>query len=173
MSLCKSGIVSERRWVVNASPVILLGKVGHLGLLEALCSQLIVPAAVVTEVCAEPHRDAGQDWLRGQARAYVHDVGPIDPLITTWDLGIDESKVLTWAREQPGYEAILDDRAARNCAIALGIPVRGTLGVILLAKRERLLSHVRPVFSQLQKAGLRIAPVILETVLELAGEKES
>jgi predicted nucleic acid-binding protein len=153
--------------------VILLGKVGHLGLLEALCAQLIVPAAVVTEVCAESHRDAGQDWLRGQARAYVRDVGPVDSLITTWDLGIGESKVLTWAREHPDYEAILDDRAARNCALSLGIPVRGTLGVIMLAKREGLLKHVQPVFARLQEAGLRIAPAVLDTALELAGEKDS
>jgi hypothetical protein len=83
MNSCKSGIVSKRKWVVNASPVILLGKVGHLGLLETVCAQLIIPAAVVAEVCAEPHRDSGQDWLRGQARDYVLDVGPIDPLITT------------------------------------------------------------------------------------------
>lgn len=165
--------MTERRWVVNASPVILLGKVEHLGLLEALCARMVIPAAVVSEVCADPHRDAGQDWLKNQAQAHIHDVGPIDPLITTWDLGIGESKVLTWAREHSGYEAILDDRAARNCAMALGIPVRGTLGVILLAKREGLLSHVQPVFAQLQEAGLRIAPTILETALELAGERES
>ena len=169
MNSCKSGIVSEHRWVVNASPVILLGKVGHLGLLEALCAQMVVPAAVVTEVCADPH----QDWLRDHAQAYVHDVGPVDPLIRTWDLGTDESKVLTWAREHPDYEAIVDDRAARNCAVALGIPVRGTLGIILLAKREGLLSHVRPVFACLQEAGLRIAPAVLDTALELAGEEES
>ena len=73
MNSCKSGTVSDRLWVVNSSPVILLGKVGHLDLIEALCAQLIIPTAVVTEVCAEPHRDAGQDWLRNQARAYIHD----------------------------------------------------------------------------------------------------
>ena len=59
--------MSEREWVVNASPVILLGKVGHLDLLELLCTQMVIPAAVVAEVCAEPHRDAGQDWLRSQS----------------------------------------------------------------------------------------------------------
>jgi predicted nucleic acid-binding protein len=80
--------------------------------------------------------------------------------------------VLTWARAYPGYEAILDDRAARNCAIALGIPVRGTLGVIMLAKREGLLSHVQPIFARLQEASLRITPAVLDTALELAGEKE-
>ena len=103
--------MSDRKWVVNASPVILLGKIEHLGLLEALCADMVIPTAVATEACTEPHRDAGQDWLRNQAQAHVHDVGPIDPLITTWDLGIGESKVLTWARQHPGFEAILDDLA--------------------------------------------------------------
>jgi predicted nucleic acid-binding protein len=133
---------------------------------------MVIPAAVVAEVCAEPHRDAGQDWLRSQAQVHVRDVGPIDPVIKTWDLGLGESKVLTWARNNPGSEAILDDRAARNCAISLGIPVRGTLGVILLAKRDGLLTDVRMVFAQLQEAGLRISPAVLDTALELAGEKE-
>jgi predicted nucleic acid-binding protein len=157
---------------VNASPVILLGKIEHPDLLQALCTQLIIPTAVVDEVCAEAHRDAAQDWLRNQAQAYIRDIGPTDSLITAWDLGLGESKVLTWARDHPGYEAILDDRAARNCAIALDLPVRGTLGVILLAKREGILSHVQPVFARLQEAGLRIAPAVLDTALELAGEKE-
>ena len=106
--------MSERKWVVNASPVILLGKVGHLDLLEALCAQMIIPAAVVTEVCADPYQDAGQDWLKGHAQAYFQEVGTVDPLIRTWDLGAGETKVLTWARENPSYEAILDDRAARG-----------------------------------------------------------
>ncbi len=56
--------------------------------------------------------------------------------LAAWDLGLGESQVLSWIYQNPGYEAILDDRAAKNAAASLGIPVRGTLGVILLAKRE-------------------------------------
>jgi len=86
-------------------------------------------------------------------------------------LGPGESEVLTWARHNPGYEAILDDRAARDCAITLGIPVRGTLGVVLLAKREGLIPYVRPVFDELLDAGLRTAPSVLDMALGLAGEQ--
>lgn len=38
------------RWVVNASPVILLGKAGVIHLLPSLCDELVVPVVVEAEV---------------------------------------------------------------------------------------------------------------------------
>lgn len=40
----------SRRWVVNASPLILLGKVGQVTLLNELSEELVVPEAVAREV---------------------------------------------------------------------------------------------------------------------------
>jgi predicted nucleic acid-binding protein len=165
--------VGERKWVLNASPLILLGNIGRIDLLEALCAEMIVPAAVADEVCAGPCRDASQEWLAGSAQAYVRHMDQVDPVVKAWDLGAGESEVLTWARQNPGYEAILDDRAARSCALALGILVRGTLGVILLAKREGLIDRVQPVFQQLRDSGMRIADDVLDRALRLTGELDS
>ncbi len=36
--------------------------------------------------------------------------------VANWDLGLGESHVLSWVYSNPGYEAILDDRAAKNAA---------------------------------------------------------
>ncbi len=44
----------SRRWVLNASPLILLGKVGRLGLLPDLTDELMIPEAVAREVGAKP-----------------------------------------------------------------------------------------------------------------------
>jgi len=162
--------VSERRWVVNASPVILLGEIGYLNLLTELSRTLVIPEAVGVEIHAGPQEDVAQRWLEAEGHAYLRQSAPVDTAIAGWDLGAGESAVLTWARQHPEYEAVLDDRAARNCAVALGIPVRGTLGVLLLAKREGLLDQVQPAFAALVKAGLRIAPEILQAALRLAGE---
>ena len=41
-------------WVANASPLIVLAKVGHLHRLEQLASQLLLPEPVVVEVLAGP-----------------------------------------------------------------------------------------------------------------------
>ena len=162
--------MSERKWVVNASPLILLANVDRLPLLEALCTDIIIPAAVAQEIRAGPKRDAAQHWLEGQAQVYVRRPEGVDPVVAAWDLGAGESAVLTWARQHPEYEAILDDRAARDCATTLGLLVRGTLGVVLLARREGLIPRVEPVFQQLLGAGLRIAPDVLDMALKLAGE---
>ena len=171
MNYGKSGNVSDRRWVVNASPLIVLADIECLSFLVSLCADVIVPSAVAQEIYAGPTKDAAQRWLGGEGQAFIREVQMLDPTILAWGLGAGESQVLTWARQNPGYEAILDDRAARNCAITLGILVRGTLGIVLLAKREGLIPRVRPVFEQLLEAGLRIAPGVLDMALDLAGEQ--
>ena len=162
--------MSDRKWVVDASPVILLGDIGQLPLLEVLCEALVVPEAVANEIYAGPREDAAQRWLKGAGVSYIQIQAHINPIVAAWDLGAGESAVLTWARQYQGYEAILDDRAARNCAMTLHIPVRGTLGVILLAKREGLIAQARPLFDLLIKAGLHITPQVLHAALRLARE---
>jgi len=160
----------SKRWVVNASPLILLADIAQVSLLEALSTQMVIPDAVAEEIRAGPQEDAAKRWLKSSGQAFIRRLETIDPIIAAWDLGAGESEVLSWARRSPGYEAVLDDRVARNCAVSLQIPVRGTLGVVLLAKREGLLSHVQPIFQQLLDSGLRIAPKVLNTALKLAGE---
>ena len=46
--------MAPERWVVNASPLILLGKVEQIPLLGALAGELAVPRAVMREVSAKP-----------------------------------------------------------------------------------------------------------------------
>jgi predicted nucleic acid-binding protein len=162
--------VSDRKWVVNASPVILLADVGHVKLLTTLCPTLVIPETVAKEIHAGPYEDTAQRWLNSAGQKYIHPVQSTDVTIAGWDLGAGESAVLTWAHSHQEYEAILDDRAARDCAVTLNIPVRGTLGVVLLAKRAGLIPQVRPVFDLIVEAGLRITPDVLQTALRLADE---
>lgn len=162
--------MSHRQWVVNASPIILLGDINQLQLLEALCVKLVVPRAVVDEILAGPHKDEAQRWVQERGASFVYKQSSMDSAIVGWDLGAGETAVLTWARQHPEYEAILDDRAARDCATTLRIPVRGTLGVILIAKRAGLVRQVKPLFNALIDAGLRISPEVLYMALHLAEE---
>lgn len=69
-----------------------------------------------------------------------------------------------------GAEAIVDDRAARNCAAALGVQVRGTLAVVVLAKQAGILPAAGPIIAELRRAGLFLADDVVRRALELAGE---
>ena len=42
--------MSNRRWIINASPLILLGKIGQLELLPCLSTDMLIPAGVVMEI---------------------------------------------------------------------------------------------------------------------------
>ena len=92
------------------------------------------------------------------------------PLIEKWGLGDGESAVLTLAHSTPRAVAILDDLAGRKCASALGIPVRGTLGLVLVAKRQGLISHARPILEDLIRGGMYLARPILDEALRRVGE---
>ncbi len=154
--------------MVNASPLIVLGKIAQIPLLPRLSQTLVIPAGVASEIDAGPETDPARQWLSGPGRTYVQDTGPVEPLIARWDLGRGESEVLSWALKHPGFEVIVDDLASRKCATALHLPVRGTLGVLLLARKEGHLADLEAALARVQEAGLHIATEILEALRRLA-----
>lgn len=160
----------SKKWVLNASPLIVLTKIDQIRLLKQLCDDLVVPAGVAGEITQGPEDDPARRWLNLSGKEFIREVGPIPPSIIAWNLGQGECEVIAWANENPGYEAILDDRAARNCALAFNIPVRGTIGILLLAKNKGLLERVTPIFLQLELTGHRIGPELLEAAKRLAKE---
>jgi len=161
----------SRKWVLNASPLITLGRVSGIMLVERMCSDLIVPAGVAQELDRGPVDDPAKTWIHGEGASFVRRLEKIPPLILSWDLGEGETEVISWAYLYSSYEAILDDRAARNCASSLGIRVRGTIGVVLLAKKERMAPQVKPWLSKLMESGFRISPELLQAAYKLADEE--
>ena len=52
------------RWVLNASPIIVLGKVGQAHLFAELAEDLVVPTAVMDEITARPADDPARLYLQ-------------------------------------------------------------------------------------------------------------
>ncbi|MCX6066235.1 MAG: hypothetical protein NT121_10855 [Chloroflexi bacterium] len=71
------------RWVVNASPLIVLGKVGQLDLLTKLPQRIVVPDAVVSEIIAGPEGDAARLALEAKMFTQVA-VSGISPELAAW-----------------------------------------------------------------------------------------
>lgn len=117
--------MTARRFVVNASPLLLLAKIEALELLEEIAG---------------------------------------------WDLGAGESQVLRFAVANPGWEAVLDDLEARNCARSLGVPLTGTLGILLRAKQAGLVEAARPLVEALVRRGAYLDRDLVNTALATVGE---
>ena len=162
----------SERWVVNASPLILLAKVDHLDLLDQLSTSFVVPEAVVAEILAGPSDDPARRFVETNTVSIVA-VAP-HPMVLAWDLGAGETAVLSYAFDNPPYMAIVDDGTARRCAHTLAIPLAGTLAIILAARQKELIPAATPVLQALLSHGFRIDETILRRVLwETVGESWS
>lgn len=155
----------SRCWIANASPLILLGKVGRLSLLSDLADQILIPERVAAEVGAQ------SDGERSLAEIARHDgfrvvpSTPVPPAIEAWDLGPGESQVLALTLSVPGSRAVLDDLAARRCAQSLGLSVIGTLGVVLRARSTGRIPAARPVLDELRRKGLYVSTKLVDAAL--------
>lgn len=122
--------------VINASPLIFLARGGHLGLLTRLIQQVVVPQPVAAEIQRRGPQDVTVQALQCVPAFTVVPAPEVPVTIERWGLGLGESSVLALASVTSQTVVIMDDLAGRKCAHALGLPVRGTLGLILLAKRR-------------------------------------
>ena len=84
--------------------------------------------------------------------------------------GAGETEVLACALESADCIAVLDNALARRVAGMLGIRVRGTLGLLLDAKKAGLIVAVAPLLDQLQALGFHLDRQTRNAVLDLAGE---
>jgi len=160
----------SRVWVVNASPLILLGKIGRVALLSELADELIVPDVVVREIGAKP---AGKRLLAEVAALpgiRIETEVTVPSELAAWSLGRGESQVLALAGAAPSSRAVLDDLEARRCAQSIGLPLIGTLGIVLRAKRKGLVEAARPIIEHLRRVGLYASDQLVERALSHLGE---
>jgi predicted nucleic acid-binding protein len=162
-SLPKSPVAEQ--WVINASPLIALARVGQVELLKRLPKRAIVPRAVEQELL----RGAADDPARRAVESGLFKIveTPAPPLeILSWDLGQGETAVLSYAFAHRKWVAILDDGAARRCARSLALNVSGTLAVVLLAKQYGLIESAAQVLYDLRGADFRLDDATIREALQ-------
>lgn len=73
----------------------------------------------------------------------VDDAAPIPSVVAHWDLVAGEAQVLALCVAIDSV-AVPDDGEARACAQSLGIPLIGTLGIVLRARKQGLIPACAP-----------------------------
>jgi len=94
---------------------------------------------------------------------------PAGPLLPALDDG-EASTIRAALARDPHALVILDDLSARKAARRLGLRCTGTAGVIVEAKRARLVMAARPLFQRLAESGFHLAPELVAAVLDELGE---
>ena len=144
--------------VVDSACLIGLERIGRLDPLPALLSPIFAPPAVNREFGSQPA------WMKVERPS---DVGMVAALRLLVDPGESEAIVLAYEK---GLRIILDDRKAREVAQRLGVPVAGTVGLLVKAKQEGVIATVRPLLDALDANHFRISDALRAEALTLAGE---
>jgi len=163
-------LVISEKVVANASPLIILFKGGLADLLPQLFTEIAVPNGVCEEILAGGPSDSASRALPETSWIQRVEINAIAPKILVWNLGVGESEVLSLALADKSYVAMIDDRAARNCARTLGIKTVGTGGALVLAKRRGVIPSVSVALQQLLDAGLWLSDEIVTLLRTQAGE---
>jgi len=69
-----------------------------------------------------------------------------------------------------GFTAILDDRRARAFAACNGVPILGSLRIIVMARQRGLIPSARPALEKLRAAGAWVSDKLIDRAIALAGE---
>jgi predicted nucleic acid-binding protein len=146
--------------VSNSSPLIVLGAAGRLDLLNAAFGAVLVSEEVAGEVRSLPTDLVSirpvQDRLLLRAPAAQMDLG--------------EASAIALACETPGSVLILDDKKGRRTARRLGLPVVGTIGLVMEAKRAGRIALAGPVIERLIAVGLFASDEVIRRALADVGE---
>jgi len=160
--------------VSDTTPISELAKVNRLDLLPKLFGKVTIPQGVFDELQIGEHPAAAKlvqnlSWLEV---ATVDNQQVVRELEQSFKLDLGESEAIALAEEIGASQLLIDEKAARKVAMARKLPLIGTVGVLLLAKRRGVLASVKDVLDEMQAQGMRISDRLYVQVLTLAQEKK-
>lgn len=156
--------------VADTSPLQYLFQLDQLDLLRRFYGTVWVPSGVVTELDAGRAGGVSLPALSAFTWIRPRQVAARKILVLAPDLGLGEREVLALALELSNPLVILDDALARRFARRLNLEMTGTLGVLLRAKKEGHLPHIRPLLQHLENLNFRLDEATRRELLEVAGE---
>ena len=148
--------------ICNTTPLIALSSIGLLNLLHDIYTEVQIPETVLDEI----------DQGGGIEVPKLHNVQwiKITPDIRTYEnsllfqLDAGERQVILSALQTTADLLLIDDRVARNIAEYLGLKVKGTLGVLVEAKRRNLISSFKQSAFEMKKNGIFFSERLIEEI---------
>jgi predicted nucleic acid-binding protein len=127
----------------------------------------ICPSQVEAEIAAglaQGHSVIAPSWLKVMALA-----APLSPLILA-ALDEGEASVIQLALEQGIPRVCIDEIKGRRAAVATGLSVLGSLGLMGRAKALGLIAEARPFIEKAMREGIHYREDLVHGVLNALGE---
>ena len=129
--------------VSDSTPLISLMKAGQLDVLKSLYREILIPDAVYSELTVNDRFSDEMETIRQCAFirvVSVKDRKTVDVLQRTTGLDLGESEAIVYADDNKADILLIDEKAGRRVARTLGLHIQGTIGVLLQAYDQHLLT---------------------------------
>lgn len=151
---------SEAIIIADTSCLILLSKIGELGLLQLLADQVYITSVIKSEFGI-----ALPDWIQ------IKDPAPtIFQNLLEKEIDAGEISAILLAMETPSSLIIMDDQRGRKVAQRLNLRFSGTLGLFLQAKKKGAIQKISPILEKIRKTNFHIDEQLLLEMQNAAGE---
>lgn len=159
--------------VANSSPLIFLAKLQKLDLLHNLFENLTIPQAVYEETVVEGKQHPESRYIKKADWILNYNIKN-QRLATFLRQLVDEgeAEAITLSLENDADLLLVDDKDVRKIAKHFGLEITGTIGVLLLAKKKKILTTLQPLISELREEGFRISGNVVKKILQEASKEE-
>ncbi len=155
--------------IADAGPLIAFARLRRLELLPRVFDTVLVTAAVLEE-CAGRHDFPESVLIREAVDNKVLELcAAPDYSVFAQDVDAGEASAIASALERK-CGVLMDDKAGRRMATNIGIPVIGTVGVLVLAKRKGFVPLLKPLLDELAASGYFLGKEIIAAALAAGGE---
>lgn len=148
--------------VSDSGPLISLMKAAKLDLLRELYGEIRIPEAVYAELTGNTRYAKEAELIRSCSFVQVVAVGErkaVDILRRASGLDLGESEAIVYADDMKADILLMEEEAGRRIARAMGLRVRGSLGILLLGYDKGILTaqEVDDALDRMKAAHRRIS----------------
>ena len=162
--------------VSDTTPIITLMKMGHLDILKRLYGKVLIPNAVYMELTvnekfvAETSQVMDSDFLEVEK---VDNEVAVTILQEVSGLNAGESEAIVMANNRKADLLVMDEHKGRGVAKKMGLPITGTIGLLLKAFDEGMLiaEDIEECIEKLKETNVRISEGLFEIMREHIRDK--
>ena len=159
----------ENPVISNNSPLVALWHLDRLSLLRDLYTEVWIPQEVEKEFL-ETKKKSRQEALNNAPWIKTVDLADSEKASVYDRLDSGEAAVLALAIEREARLVIIDEKKARQEVLKIRLPLIGTIGILLKAKEEGLISSIKPLLITLQEKRVYLDESLIAYALREADE---
>jgi len=158
--------------VSDASPLIGLSRINQIDILCNLFSDVIIPKVVADEFTALANKPGASAIIKAiknkKLTVYTKAFDTVQHISKVLGAGEVEAISLAVKLQVP---LLIDEIKGRVAAKQHNVDVIGTGGILIAAKKQKILTAVKPVLEDLTSIGYRLSENLIKEILKRANER--